>query len=141
MKDNLEFKPTKRWIREHKYRPEGCPDKECYCSVYDFNKHGYGFCTGIKLNNKGDLDIISFCNTTFSVELPEEERRYLWHPNEALWIATCLNCAVISAWAIMPTHRKQLGYLNRQRTRLLNKLNRNQQQKEAQNGDNDSTTQ
>lgn len=130
MKDKLEFKPTKTWIKQHQYRPEECEDKECYCIIDHFNKHSYGFCAGIKLNNDGDLDIISFCDITFNILDKEkdesESRRYLWHPNEALWIATCLNLTVINALYMMPNHRKQLGYLNRRRTRIVNKRNNGQ---------------
>lgn len=119
--EKLEFKPTLRWIRDHQYKPDGCPDKECYCIIDHINKHDYGFCVGIRLNNINNLDIISFCNNTYSRELPDEQRRYLWHPNEALWISTCLSVAVVNAWSFLPIFRKQLGYLNRQRTRELHK--------------------
>ena len=119
--EKLLFQPTKTWIKNHKDRPEECPDKDCHCILDHINKHSCGFCVGIFLGGD-DLDIISFCNNTYDLETHQSEaRRYLWHPNEAHLIATYISYAVLNAWTMLPNHRKQLGYMNRKRTRLLNK--------------------
>lgn len=117
--EKLKFKPTKQWIKDHKYHPDQCPDKECYCILDHINKHSQGFCTGIKLNSDNDLDIISLCENFYRMEGGLPHQRYLFHPNEAQLLATYLSFAVISAWEMLPNHRQQLGNMSRQRTRLI----------------------
>lgn len=117
--EKLEFKPTKQWIKDHKYRPDQCPDKECYCILDHKNKHSQGFCTGVRLNSDNDLDIISLCENFYRMEEGLTHQRYLLHPNEAQLLATYLSFTVINAWGMLPNHRQQLGNMSRQRTRLI----------------------
>ena len=119
--NNLNFAPTKTWIKEHKYRPKSCPDKNCFCILDHANQHDQGFCTGIRLNDDGDLDIISLCENFYRPELPDTTSRYMLHPNEAQLLATYLSFAVINAWAMLEDYRKQLGNMGRKRTASLKK--------------------
>jgi len=120
----LEFKPTKRWIRDHKVRPRECicPDIPCYYILDRFNQHAHGFCVGISLNQDNDLDIVRFCDRTYDPETNDSVcASRQWHPNEALLVATWLSFAAINAWALLPEYRKQLGNMSRQRTKQLHK--------------------
>ncbi len=121
--EKLDFRPTKQWIKDHRYHPDECPDKECYCTLDHINQHAQGFCTGIKLNGNDDLDIISLCENFYRDDEALMRQRYLLHPNEAQLLATYLSFTVINAWGMLPNHRKQLGSMSRQRTRLINKRN------------------
>ncbi len=122
---DLQFKPTKAWVRDHKVRPKECicPDIPCYCILDHFNRHGHGFCTGISINeNDGDLDIVRFCDRTYD---PETDGAVCtgrqWHPNEAQLVSTFLSHAVTHAWHLLPEYRRQLGEMGRQRTRQMHK--------------------
>ncbi len=118
----LEFKPTKRWIRDHKVRPHECicPDIPCYCILEHFNEHAYGFCMGITISKENGLDIIVFCDRTFDPETNEPVcASRLWHPSEAQLVSTYLSFAVTQAWQLMPDYRKQLGNMKRTRTRNI----------------------
>ncbi len=121
---NLEFKPTKRWIRDHKVRPPECvcPDVPCYNVLDNFNQHAHGFCVGITLHEDDGLDIIRFCDRTYDPETNEGVCACRqWHPNEAQLVATFLSFAVINAWHLLPEYRKQLGNMGITRTKNINK--------------------
>ena len=120
----LEFKPTKEWVKDHKFRPKECvrPDIPCYCILDHFNQHAHGFCVGISPSKDDDLDIVRFCERTYDAETNDgvcNSRQ--WHPNEAQLVATYLSFVVINAWYLVPEYRKQLGNMGRQRTRQLSK--------------------
>ncbi len=119
--NNLEFKPTKTWIKEHRYRPKSCPDKECFCILDHANHHDQGFCVGICLNDDGDLDIISLCENFYHAIPPDTASRYMLHPNETQLLATYLSFAVMTAWGMLENYRKQLGSMGRKRTALIKK--------------------
>lgn len=121
---NLEFQPTKRWIRDHGVKPKECvcPDIPCYCIIDHFNRHAHGFCVGINPNDDDGLDMIRFCDRTYNPETNDEEgASRQWHPSEAQLVATYLAFAVINAWHLLPQYRNQLGKMERQRTRDIHK--------------------
>ena len=119
---DLQFKPTKTWVKYHKYRPRECVclDIPCYCILDHFNKHTHGFCVGIGLSEDDGLDMVRFCDRTYN---PETNESYCtsrqWHPNEAQLVATYLSMGVISAWSLLPEYRKQLGKMGIKRTRQI----------------------
>jgi len=119
----LDFKPTRIWIKEHKTRPKEClhPDIPCYNILDHFNQHGHGFCAGISLDEAdGDLDIIRFCDRTYDPETGDAVcASRQWHPNEAQLVSTYLSIAVINAWGLLPEYRRQLGEMGRRRTRQI----------------------
>jgi hypothetical protein len=121
--DKIEIKPTKKWLRNFKYRPKCCPDDNCHCVLDgDIDKNTYGFCTGIKLDRE-DLDIISLCQSVFNEKQSKKEdiHRYLYHPAEAQMIAAMLSFTSTNAWTLIPNYRSELGKMRRQRTRQIHK--------------------
>ena len=120
--NELEFTPTKKWIKGHKVRPKECvcPDVPCYCILDHFNQHAHGFCVGINPNKDDGLDIVRFCDRTYDAETNDgvcTSRQ--WHPNEAQLVATYLSFAVINTWSLLPVYRRELGNMGRQRTNQL----------------------
>ena len=125
----LEFKPTKAWLQEHKFRPKEClyPEKPCHCVLDHFEHRGYGFCVGIVLPGECtpeiyDLDLIRFCERVYDTEEngPVCFSRQ-WHPNEAQLVSTYLSFAAMNLWHLLPDYRKQLGTMLRVRGRRLNR--------------------
>lgn len=113
----MEFKPTKEWLKDHKEHPKSCNIKACHCLVDDW-QGDYGVCVGIQTDNDSVPDIVSFCCSYYS---PEDDKpvghRFLWHPQEANWIATLLSLASVDAWGMVAQYRLLLRGLTRKRER------------------------
>lgn len=112
----LEIKPTKTWLKEHKYKPKECQCVECICILDLFNHNSNGFCVGYYSHN-GDLDMLSICWVGWDKDNKElYYHNALMHPAEASMFAAYINFAVCSIWGMIPDYRKQLGKMLRKRT-------------------------
>ena len=130
---NLEFRPTKRWLRDHKVRPKECvcPATPCCCVLDYFSEHGQGFCVGISLVAGEDLDIIRFCDSAYDpVTSSSVFTSRQWHPGEAQMVIAYLSMVVANAWSLLPTYRAQLGDMGRKRTRAVHRGQREQSARE-----------
>ena len=117
LKQRMEFKPTKQWLKDCKEHPKSCSIKECHCLLDDW--HGYyGICVGIQTDNKDAPDIVVFCCSYYS---PEDDKpvghKFLFHPQEANWISTLLSLASVEAWGMIPEYRVLMASLKRKRAR------------------------
>ena len=127
--NQLVFKPTKTWLREHKTRPKECPNTDCICIIDNFNHNHQGYCVGYYGLN-GDLDMVSLCWVGWDKENKELQlHNALLHPQEATNMAMFLNWAVGAMWQMIPEYRKQIGIMLRKRTHNVNKLRHNGQSK------------
>jgi hypothetical protein len=117
------FSPTKRWLRDHHTgNPDNCADHECHCICNSIGEDFCGFCVGILLNNKGDLDIVAFCHSVFHKSKGMVTAHILMHPAESLLVSTLLNWAAMDTWILMPEYRTQLGRMKRIRKKNIRSL-------------------
>ncbi len=119
----MKFKPTKQWIKEHAEHPKDCK-LECHCICNDWVSE-YGFCVGLRPDSKETPDIVSFCCSYYdqSTEKPATHQ-FLWHPQEATWIATILSLAVTESWGLIPQYRTIMRKLENERGIGSHKNNR-----------------
>lgn len=112
--DKLKFNPTKTWIRGHRKHPEDCKFV-CYCIHNDWTTE-YGFCVGFEPDSKDSPDIVSFCCSYYdpSTQKPATHQ-FLWHPQEASWIATILSLAVTESFELIPQYRELICQLANER--------------------------
>ena len=120
------FEPTKTWIKLHK-KPKDCfyPEDACY-NVFDWMEKNNGiitgFCVGI-VPDAEDMDIVRFC--TCSPRVDEEglmKCSHLWHPSEAQLVAVMLSMATGQIWSMLPSYRKTLGNMRREKTKLMKRI-------------------
>jgi len=127
--NSLEFKPDKRFLKEHEEHPILCPMIKCYCLCNDWTEE-YGFCVGLQPDSKDSPDIVSFCCSYYDPTTQKPAaHQFLWHPQEANWIAAILSLATTESWGLMPKYRNLLRQLENKKRGIGSHANNRDKQR------------